>query len=109
MTGLFIIAHAPLASALREAALHTFPEAALDVAVFDVPATASAESALADAAARLAALGTPETLILTRPAGQAAAFAAALERPRTPRTTSAPNTSARVTEIATNMSVSSPR
>jgi hypothetical protein len=51
MTGLFIIAHAPLASALREAALHTFPEAALDVAVFDVPATASAESALADASA----------------------------------------------------------
>ena len=33
MTGLFIIAHAPLASALREAALHTFPEAALDVIV----------------------------------------------------------------------------
>ena len=31
----------------------------LDVAVFDVPATASAESALADAAARLAALGHP--------------------------------------------------
>ena len=65
MTGLLIIAHAPLASALRSAALHAFPEAAQDVAVYDVPADASMDVALADAGRCLAALGTDETLILT--------------------------------------------
>ncbi len=65
MTGLFIIAHAPLATALREAALHAFPEAAQALAVYDVPPTATAEQAVAEAAGLLAALGTAETLILT--------------------------------------------
>ncbi len=65
MTSLFIIAHAPLASALRDAALHAFPEAAQALAVYDVPATASADQALAAAAACLAELGAAETLILT--------------------------------------------
>jgi mannose PTS system EIIA component len=65
MTGLFIIAHAPLASALRAAALHTFPEAAQALAVYDVPAAATAEDALAEAAKRLSAMGAAETLILT--------------------------------------------
>ena len=65
MTGLFIIAHAPLASALRAAALHTFPEAAQALAVYDVPATVPPEDALAEAARRLAAMGATETLILT--------------------------------------------
>jgi PTS system ascorbate-specific IIA component len=65
MPGLFIIAHAPLASALRETAMHAFPEAAPTIAVYDVPAGASAETYEAEAAARLAALGSAETLILT--------------------------------------------
>lgn len=65
MTGLFIIAHAPLASALRAAALHAFPEAAQAVAAYDVPADASVDAALADAGRRLAALGAAETLVLT--------------------------------------------
>ncbi|GCL65710.1 PTS sugar transporter subunit IIA [Pseudaquabacterium pictum] len=65
MTGLFIIAHAPLASALRAAALHTFPEAAQALAVYDVPPAATAEDALAEATQRLAAMGAAETLILT--------------------------------------------
>lgn len=65
MTGLFIIAHAPLASALREIALHAFPEAAQALAVYDVPPGAGADTALAEAADRLAALGASETLILT--------------------------------------------
>ncbi len=65
MTGLFIIAHAPLASALRTAALHAFPEAAQALAVYDVPADAGADLAQAEAAACLAALGAAETLILT--------------------------------------------
>ena len=65
MTGLFIIAHAPLASALRAAAMHAFPEAAEAIAVYDVPAGASAEVYQAEAAERLAALGCNETLIFT--------------------------------------------
>jgi PTS system ascorbate-specific IIA component len=65
MTGLFIIAHAPLASALREAALHAFPEAAQALAVYDVPPTAEPEQALAEASARLQALAAAETLVLT--------------------------------------------
>ena len=65
MTGLFIIAHAPLASALRTAALHAFPEAAQSVAVYDVPADASLDAALAEAGRCLAALGAAETLVLT--------------------------------------------
>ena len=37
MAGLFIIAHAPLASALKLAAMHCFPEAAQAMQVLDVP------------------------------------------------------------------------
>lgn len=65
MTGLFIIAHAPLAGALRAAAMHAFPEAAEAIAVYDVPAGATAEAYQAEAAERLAALGCAETLIFT--------------------------------------------
>jgi PTS system mannose-specific IIA component len=36
MAGLFIIAHAPLASALKAAAAHAFPEAAARIEVLDV-------------------------------------------------------------------------
>ncbi|WP_290874854.1 PTS fructose transporter subunit IIA [Aquabacterium sp.] len=36
MPGLFIIAHAPLATALKQAAAHCFPEAAMQLQVLDV-------------------------------------------------------------------------
>ena len=65
MTGLFIIAHAPLASALRETALHAFPEASQSLAVYDVPAAVDADVAFAEAARRLSALGAANILILT--------------------------------------------
>lgn len=65
MTGLFIIAHAPLASALRAMAMHAFPEAAQALAVYDVPTGADAEAYEAEAAEMLARLGCAETLILT--------------------------------------------
>lgn len=65
MTGLLIIAHAPLASALREAALHAFPEAAQSLAVYDVPPSADPEQALLEAGVRLQTLAAPETLVLT--------------------------------------------
>ena len=64
MTGLFIIAHAPLASALRAAALHAFPDAAA-IAVYDVPAGADTETYEAEAMALLSSLDTTETLVLT--------------------------------------------
>lgn len=65
MTGLLIIAHAPLATALREAALHAFPEAAQSLAVYDVPPSADVEQALAGAIERLQALHADEMLVLT--------------------------------------------
>jgi mannose PTS system EIIA component len=65
MTGLFIIAHAPLASALRAAAMHAYPEAAEAIAVYDVPPGAGVEVYVAEALKRLAELGCAETLILT--------------------------------------------
>ena len=65
MTGLFIIAHAPLASALRATAMHAFPDAAQAMAVYDVPAGADTEAYQAEAAEVLAGLGCDETLILT--------------------------------------------
>ena len=65
MPGLFIIAHAPLASALQATAMHAFPDAAQAIAVFDVPPGASIEADETEAVARLAALGTAETLVLT--------------------------------------------
>ena len=65
MPGLLIIAHAPLASALRDAAMHAFPEAAQAIAVYDVLPNASAETGLAEATALLTAMEDKETLILT--------------------------------------------
>ena len=65
MTGLFLIAHAPLASALRSAALHAFPDASAALGAFDVLPDATVEFTLTGAATALAALGTADTLILT--------------------------------------------
>ncbi len=65
MTGLFIIAHAPLASALREAAVHAFPEAAAAIGAYDVSPGADAQTSEVEAVAQLAQLASAETLILT--------------------------------------------
>jgi PTS system mannose-specific IIA component len=65
MTGLLVIAHAPLASALRAVAEHVYPECAASLAVLDVPADASIEQVETQAAALLARIGTREALILT--------------------------------------------
>ena len=63
--GIFIIAHAPLASALRQCVLHIFPDAATALAVFDVQPNMPAEETLAAAQVALSLLNTPRTLILT--------------------------------------------
>jgi len=63
--GIFIIAHAPLASALRQCVLHVFPDAADSIAVFDVqPNIPSDETAVA-ARMTLSMLNKQKTLVLT--------------------------------------------
>lgn len=65
MNGLFIIAHAPLASALRQCVLHVFPEAAPSLVALDVPCEQAPGATLAQARALLAQLATRQTLLLT--------------------------------------------
>jgi PTS system mannose-specific IIA component len=65
MIGILIIAHAPLASALRACALHVFPDCASGVQALDVLADASPEESLAQARQALAELGTEQVLLLS--------------------------------------------
>jgi len=64
-SGIFIIAHAPLASALRQCVLHVFPDASSSIAVLDVQPNMPADESLAAARMALALLKTERTLILT--------------------------------------------
>ena len=63
--GIFIIAHAPLASALRQCVLHVFPDAATYVSVLDVQPNTPADESLAAARTAIALLNTEKTLVLT--------------------------------------------
>ncbi len=63
--GIFIIAHAPLASALRQCVLHVFPDAAPAVAVLDVQPNVPTEETLLTARLTMAMLKQPNTLVLT--------------------------------------------
>jgi len=63
--GIFIIAHAPLATALRQCVLHVFPDAAASLAVLDVQPNTPADESLATARMTMALLNTEHTLILT--------------------------------------------
>lgn len=65
MTTVLIIAHAPLASALREVAQHAYPDCAADVLALDVPRDASAEQVEADAWALISQHSDAETLVFT--------------------------------------------
>ena len=65
MNGIFLIAHAPLASALRQCVLHVFPESADDVVALDVQPNMPPEETLAQAKVMLAQSRTPKTLVLT--------------------------------------------
>jgi PTS system ascorbate-specific IIA component len=65
-THILIIAHAPLAQALRECAMHVFPDAGDAVAAIDVQADAAPEASLAQAQAAMQAWGDEfPTLVLT--------------------------------------------
>jgi PTS system ascorbate-specific IIA component len=65
MNGILVIAHEPLASALRQCVLHVFPDAAPNVAALDVPAQQAPEVTLEQARRVIAQLGAPHTLVLT--------------------------------------------
>ena len=65
MIGILIIAHAPLASALRECALHVFPDCVDGVQALDIGPQDAPEDSLLRAQAAMAALGTPEVLLLS--------------------------------------------
>lgn len=64
-TGILIIAHAPLASALRICALHVYPDAGSAVLALDVAPHESPDQSLALATALLQTLGTLDALVLT--------------------------------------------
>ncbi len=64
MNGIFIIAHAPLASALRQCVLHVFPDADSALVALDVEAQTPPEVTLEQARQLLQQLGTTQTLIL---------------------------------------------
>lgn len=65
MPGLMIIAHAPMATALKAVAEHTFPDCAQLLQVLDVPADMPVEEVEARAREMLARVRTPEALIFT--------------------------------------------
>ncbi|PJI99502.1 PTS system ascorbate-specific IIA component [Acidovorax sp. 69] len=64
-TSILIIAHAPLAHALRECALHVFSDCGDSVAALDVQPNQPPEESLAQARIMLDQLGTDATLVLT--------------------------------------------
>ncbi len=64
MNGIFIIAHAPLASALRQCALHVFPDCAAGVLALDVQPNMSPEETLAQARIIFNQLGTQNALVM---------------------------------------------
>jgi PTS system ascorbate-specific IIA component len=63
--GIFIIAHAPLASALRQCVLHVFPDAASSIAVFDVMANMPSDETVVAARMTMKLLNKPQVLVCT--------------------------------------------
>lgn len=65
MTGLLIIAHAPLASSLKAVAEHAFPDCARQLRVLDVLPTTPVEQVEREARQLLQEVQRPEAVILT--------------------------------------------
>lgn len=63
--GILIIAHAPLASALRACVLHVFPEVEGSLSALDVAANEPPEDTLATARTMVQQLDAPGVLVLT--------------------------------------------
>ncbi len=64
-TGILIIAHAPLASALRAGVLHVYPEVSDGIVALDVSPDESVEVTVETARLLLSQCATPNTLVLT--------------------------------------------
>jgi PTS system ascorbate-specific IIA component len=64
MTRILLLAHSPLASALREVAMHTFPECAVAMETIDALPSQDAAALEAQLRQRLQAAGAEDTLIL---------------------------------------------
>lgn len=64
-TGILLIAHAPLASAIRACVMHVFPEADQSVLALDVQPTVAPEETLEAARDMMRQLGTANVLVLT--------------------------------------------
>lgn len=64
MNGIFVIAHTPLASALRQCVLHVFPDNPGGVIALDVLPNMPPEETLAQARIMLARLDVPQVLVL---------------------------------------------
>jgi mannose PTS system EIIA component len=69
MPAVFIICHAPLASALHAVAAHVYPELAGHVAAYDVPPGDDSARYLDEAEQAIAALPSTEVLLLTDAVG----------------------------------------
>ena len=65
MNGILIVAHAPLASALRACVLHVFPDSAHAVSALDVQPNTPPEESVAQASVLMRQLDTPQVLVLT--------------------------------------------
>ena len=65
MIGILLIAHAPLASALRQCALHVFPDCATGVLALDIQPDDAPEDSLKRACEAMAELGTAQVLLLS--------------------------------------------
>jgi PTS system ascorbate-specific IIA component len=63
MTTILIVAHAPLASALKSVASHTYPECAGELLALDVARDATPETVAAEARALIAAVGGAPALV----------------------------------------------
>ena len=64
-TGILIIAHAPLASALRDCVLHVYPDAVDAIMALDVAPNESPDQTLAHAKSAMRKLGTTDAVVLT--------------------------------------------
>lgn len=65
MNGILIIAHAPLAHALRQCALHVFPDCEREVQSLDVQPHVSPDETFAAARIAMAQMGSGKVLVLT--------------------------------------------
>ena len=64
MPSILLVAHAPLASSLRDVAAHVYPDCGRQMAALDVDPAAAPEQVVESVRAALAKLGSSETLIL---------------------------------------------